>query len=196
MKVLVLVLFFTSQILSQIPQIAAERIPKVIAKPKVIPKNQPKVNDSECYFVNSKGKVINLSALCGFTEGRQLPKGTFQARIKRREGGIPVIDVNFGNQKFEMIVDTGASGTIITTDMAQALGVMPVSKALINTVSANNVEMPLGYVKRMEVDGIAATNVLVGIIPALRIGLLGNDFFGEYEMTVKRDRIEFRVPSK
>jgi predicted aspartyl protease len=185
MKMLpILVLLFSMQI----PLIA-------IAKPKVIPKVNANTNDSSCYFVNSKGKVINLSTLCGFTEGRQSPKGTFQARIKRREGGIPVIDVNFGNQRFEMMLDTGASGTIITTDMAQALGINPVTKTLVNTVSANNVEMPLGYVKRMEAGGIAATNVLVGIIPALRIGLLGNDFFGEYEMTVKRDRIEFRVPS-
>lgn len=193
MKILVLVLLFTGQILSLSPLIS-------IAKPKVLPKNTPKVNpkpnDSDCYFVNSQGKVINLSTLCGSNEVRQTPMGTFQARIKRREGGIPVIDVNFGNQSFEMIVDTGASGTIITTDMAQALGVTPVTKTLVNTVSANNVVMPLGYVQRMEAGGIAATNVLVGIIPALRIGLLGNDFFGAYEMTVKRDRIEFRVPSK
>jgi hypothetical protein len=192
MKILVLVLFF----LMQVPLIAAERIPKVIAKPKVIPKTNPKVDNSDCYFVNSKGKVINLSTLCGSTEIRQIPRGTFQARIKRREGGIPVIDVNFGNQRFEMIVDTGASSTIITTDMAQALGVVPVTKTLVNTVSANNVEMPLGYVQSMEIDGLVTTNLLVGIIPVLRIGLLGHDFFGDYEMTVKRDTIEFRVPSK
>jgi hypothetical protein len=94
-----------------------------------------------------------------------------------------------------MMVDTGSSATIITTDMDQALGIRPVTKTLVNKVSANNVEMPLGYVQRMEVDGIVATKLLVGIIPALRIGLLGHDFFGEDEMTVKRDRIEFRVPS-
>ena len=171
----------------------------VLVSPEAIAK--PVVDNGSCYIINSAGKVIKLPTLCGSpnnsgAELRPVPKGTFQTRIKRRDGGIPVIDVNFGNQKFEMIVDTGASGTIITTDMAQALGVVTVGKTLVNTVSANNVEMPLGYVSRIEVNGIVAENVLVGIIPVLRIGLLGHDFFGNYEMTVKRDTIEFRTPSK
>jgi uncharacterized membrane protein YjgN (DUF898 family) len=157
-------------------------IPAAIAKPII--------DNGGCYFINSTGKVINLSTLCG--EVRQVAKGVFQAKIKRRENGTPVIDVNFGNRKFEMILDTGASATIITTNMAQTLGIVPVGKALVNTVSANNVEMPLGYVKTMEVDGIVVSNVLVGIIPVLKIGLLGNNFFSDYDITVKRDVIEFR----
>ncbi|AFY75207.1 putative aspartyl protease [Synechococcus sp. PCC 7502] len=168
---------------------------------------KPFPKDDGCYIVNSSGKVISLSSLCGSPNSitnnnptqnskqiRQLPNGVFQAKIKRRDNGIPVIDVKFGNRIFEMIVDTGASGTIITTDMAQALGIVPVAKTLVNTVGANNVELPLGYVPRIEVEGIVAQNVLVGIIPALQIGLLGHDFFGDFEMTVKRDTIEFRSP--
>ncbi|MEB3211436.1 MAG: hypothetical protein VKL39_08770, partial [Leptolyngbyaceae bacterium] len=41
--------------------------------------------------------------------------GVFRAPIVRRAGGTPVVMVTFnGNQTFEMIVDTGASGTVIT----------------------------------------------------------------------------------
>jgi predicted aspartyl protease len=156
---------------------------------------KPIIDNGGCYLVNSTGKVINLTTLCG-EEVKQLPKGVFQAKIKRRENGTPVIDVNFGNRKFEMILDTGASATIITTNMAQTLGIIPVGKALVNTVSANNVEMPLGYVKTMGVDGIVSSNVLVGIIPVLKIGLLGNNFFSDYDITVKRDVIEFRPQAK
>ncbi|MDO4929490.1 MAG: retropepsin-like aspartic protease, partial [Corynebacterium sp.] len=58
------------------------------------------------------------------------PRGNpqvFQAKIKRRAGGTPVIDVVFnGNKTFEMILDTGASGTLISQRMATALGVRPV----------------------------------------------------------------------
>ena len=119
----------------------------------------------------------------------------FQAPIKRREGGTPVIDVRFnGQQTFEMIVDTGASGTLITQAMASALGVQPVTKALVDTASQKGVEIPVGFVDSMEVDGATARNVAVAIANSdLDIGLLGHDFFGNFDVTIKRDVVEFRV---
>lgn len=119
----------------------------------------------------------------------------FQAPIKRREGGTPVIDVRFnGQQTFEMIVDTGASGTLITQAMASALGVQPVTKALVDTASQKGVEIPVGFVDSIEVDGAIAQNVSVAIAnSSLDIGLLGHDFFGNFDVTIKRDVVEFRV---
>lgn len=119
----------------------------------------------------------------------------FTAPIKRREGGTPVIDVTFnGNQAFEMIVDTGASGTLITQQMALALGVQPVTKALVDTASQKGVEIPVGFVNSIEVDGAVARNVSVAIAgPDLDTGLLGHDFFGNFDVTIKRDVVEFRV---
>ncbi len=198
MKITIEILSFLLILFSQIPMIAIAQPSG--ERPKVAPKASPKaskavVDNGGCYIVNSAGKVINLNTLCGLNEVKKASSGIFQAKIKRRESGIPVIDVNFNNRNFEMILDTGASGTIITTDMAQALGVIPVAKTLVSTASANNVVMPLGYVKKIEVDGIVSNNVLVGIIPALRIGLLGHDFFGSYDVTVKRDIVEFRIPT-
>lgn len=117
-----------------------------------------------------------------------------QATIKRRASGTPVIDVTFnGTQRFEMIVDTGASGTMITQQMATALGVVPVAKAKANTASANAVEFPIGYVDSIEVGGAVIKNVPIAIAPSpgLEIGLLGHDFFGNYDVTIKRDLVEF-----
>jgi predicted aspartyl protease len=163
-------------------------------------------DESACYMVNARGKVVDLSGICG--GGRQPTQiapattrtnssGVFQARIKRRERGIPVIDVVFngrnGTQVYEMIVDTGASGTAITLPMAQALGVTTVGVANVDTASQRGVKIPLGYVNLIEVNGATAQNVLVGIQPVLDIGLLGHDFFGKYDVTVKRDIVEFRT---
>ena len=119
----------------------------------------------------------------------------FEAPIKRREGGTPVIDVTFnGNQTFEMIVDTGASGTLITQQMAAAMGVKPVTKALVDTASQKGVEIPVGFVDSIEVDGAVASNVSVAIAgPDLDTGLLGHDFFGNFDVTIRRDVVEFRV---
>jgi predicted aspartyl protease len=119
------------------------------------------------------------------------------APIKRRIGGTPVIDVTFnGNKQFEMILDTGASGTVITQAMADALGIIPVAKAKANTASAKAVEFPVGYVDSMEAAGIVVRKVGVAIAGSeLETGLLVHDFFGDYEITIKRDAIEFRPPS-
>jgi predicted aspartyl protease len=164
-------------------------------------------DESACYMVSAKGKVVDLTGICG--SGRQPTplapastrnnsSGVFQTRIKRRYRGIPVIDVVFngrnGAQVYEMIVDTGASGTAITLPMAQYLGVTPVGVANVDTASQRGVKVPLGYVNHIEVNGAIAQNVLVTIQPALDIGLLGHDFFGKYDVSVKRDVVEFRTP--
>ncbi|MEM7580537.1 MAG: retropepsin-like aspartic protease [Cyanobacteria bacterium P01_A01_bin.80] len=121
----------------------------------------------------------------------------FRAPIKRRIGGTPIIDVTFNDkQRFEMIVDTGASGTVITQKMARLLGVITVGKAKANTASAQSVEFPIGYVDSMEAGGVKIKQVAVAIAGSeLQNGLLGHDFFGNYDITIKSNVVEFRPRS-
>ncbi|WP_414549005.1 TIGR02281 family clan AA aspartic protease [Anabaena sp. CCY 0017] len=126
------------------------------------------------------------------------PKAVFTAPIKRRMGGTPIVEVTFNNQqKFEMIVDTGASGTVITQEMANALGVVPVGTAKANTASARTVEFPIGYVDSMAIGGVKVNRVAVAIAgEQLETGLLGHDFFGNYDVTIRRNVVEFRPQSR
>ncbi|HEY9800374.1 MAG TPA: retroviral-like aspartic protease family protein, partial [Leptolyngbyaceae cyanobacterium] len=121
----------------------------------------------------------------------------FVAPIKRRMGGTPIVGVTFnGQQQFDMIVDTGASGTVITQQMANALGVVTIGKAKANTASSKGVEFPIGYVDSMAVGGVVVNRVPVAIAGAeLETGLLGHDFFGNYDVTIKRNVVEFRRQS-
>jgi predicted aspartyl protease len=114
--------------------------------------------------------------------------------IKRRMGGTPIIEVTFnGGQAFEMIVDTGASGTVITQNMANVMGVIPVGKAKANTANSKSVIFPIGYVSSMEVGAVKVNRTAVAIAGSeLETGLLGHDFFGNYDITIKRDVVEFR----
>jgi predicted aspartyl protease len=120
--------------------------------------------------------------------------GAFMVPITRRVGGTPVINVTFnGSQSFEMIVDTGASGTLITRQMAAALQVVPVGEARVDTASARNVSFPLGYVNSIQVGSAIANNLIVAVAgPELGIGLLGHDFFGNYDVTIRQNEVEFR----
>ncbi|MBD2450788.1 retroviral-like aspartic protease family protein [Nostoc sp. FACHB-152] len=134
-----------------------------------------------------------------FSSAEILPpeKNVFIAPIKRRSGGTPIVEVTFnGQQKFDMIVDTGASGTVITQQMANDLGIIPVGKAKANTASSKAVEFPVGYVDSMAVSGVKISRVPVAIAGTeLETGLLGHDFFGNYDVTIKRNVIEFRPQS-
>lgn len=125
------------------------------------------------------------------------PRGNpqvFQAKIKRRAGGTPVIDVVFnGNKTFEMIVDTGASGTLISQRMATALGVRPVRTIRAGIADGSVVEFPIGVVRSIRVGGAVIQNVEVAIAKQMPIGLLGHDFFGNYDVKIKKDVVEFYV---
>ena len=119
---------------------------------------------------------------------------TFEAPIIRRAGGTPVIMATFnGNQTFEMIVDTGASGTVITQAMARTLEVEPVGEAEVATASASRVPFQLGYVDALEIAGVRTEEVLVAIAgPELAVGLLGQDFFSGYDVTIRQNVVEFQ----
>jgi len=156
-----------------------------------------------CFMRSSSGRTVNLSqSVCGFLPEALTPttsavakSGVFQAKIKRREANIPVIEVTFnGKQKFEMMVDSGASGTVITPAMAKALGV--VLQGTVQAQTPNGVAtFPLGRLTSIEAGGLAVNNVVVAVSPSLDIGLLGHDFFGNKDVTIKQDVIEFRSRS-
>jgi predicted aspartyl protease len=105
-----------------------------------------------------------------------------------------VIAVTFnGSQTYEMIVDTGASGTLITSGMATSLGIRSVGETSVDTASAQGVSFSLGYVDSIAVGGAVARNVLVAMGgPELTLGLLGHDFFGNYDITIRENEVEFR----
>lgn len=119
---------------------------------------------------------------------------TVIAPIKRRFGRTPVIDVTFNNEQiFEMVVDTGASGTVITQAMAQSLGIVSEGEVTANTASNKAVKFSTGKVQSIAVEGIVAKNLQVAISgPDLELGLLGQDFYGNYDVLIKQDAVEFR----
>ena len=156
-----------------------------------------------CFMRNSSGQTVSLSrSVCGFLPEELKPatdpaakSGVFQTKIKRREANIPVIEVTFnGKQKFDMMVDSGASSTVITPAMATALGVVPQGSVQSRTPNGE-ATFPLGRLTSIEAGGLAIKNVVVAISPSLDIGLLGHDFFGDKDVTIKQDVIEFRSRS-
>ncbi len=163
-----------------------------------------------CYMITSSGKTVGLGRLCSNSNSNiaaPLDNRVFRVPIKRRFGGTPVIDVTFNDKKtFEMIVDTGASGTIITQGMAntlklQATGSMQAQIAdgsevefptsQVQIADGSEVEFPTSQVKSLAVGGVTANNLQVAIAPKASIGLLGHDFFGKYDLKILEKEVEF-----
>ena len=90
-----------------------------------------------------------------------------------------------------MIVDTGASGTIISQGMANTLELQATGSMQAQIADGSEVEFPTSKVKSIAVGGVTANNLQVAIAPKGSIGLLGHDFFGKYDIKILEKEVEF-----
>ena len=118
------------------------------------------------------------------------PRKSGPARVLREDSLTPRIEVTFNDEhKEEMMLDTGASLTTITQNMAKTLKVKPLGEGVFTLADNKQVKMPIGKVESIEVGGAKVENVVVAIG---NVPLLGQSFFGNHEVIIKRDVVEFR----
>lgn len=114
-----------------------------------------------------------------------------QVPVIRRLNGTPVIRVTFnGERSYDMILDTGASRTLITRQMANELGVVAIEKMVAATASENKVTFDIGQLSSISIEEITLRDARVSIGDAIAIGLLGNDFLYGYDMTIRTNTVE------
>lgn len=137
--------------------------------------------------------VLNLNQLAQARRPFRRPlrnQDVIRVPILERRGGIPIVGVTLNNDRtFPMLVDTGASITIITPTMARAVDFRPQGKEKIRIASGDVIEMPRGSLSSMNVGDAQSSDVtvLVGSAP-----LLGQNFFKEYNVTIAEKFIVFR----
>ena len=155
------------------------------------PKAQKKLNQYQNFLADAKQRATPIAKKP--TQGDANPQ-FFAVPIIGRNGGTPIVEVFFeGNQKFEMLFDTGASGTLITQHMAKSLRLKPVGVTVVRIADGSAVALPFTFLNSIEIDGRLKRKLEVAIAPpAMPIGLLGQDFFEGYDITIKEDVIEFR----
>jgi predicted aspartyl protease len=114
-----------------------------------------------------------------------------QVPIQRRQGGTPVVAVTIHGQQgaktFPMLFDTGATGTLITAEMAQAAGVVVVGETRARIADGSVVTLPVGYVDAIELGGLRKESVRVAIGGSY--GLLGQDIYGTYGIAIGSHQI-------
>lgn len=165
-----------------------------------------------CFMVDEAGNTISLGSLCGYGSASSASpsgqtaaanhrangpeaiasNGVVQVPIVRRAGRTPVIAVNFNDsQTYEMILDTGASGTLITRRMADDLNLRQNGEITASIADGSRVRFPTSRVRTIAVDAARVSDVDVAIADDMTIGLLGHDFFGNYDIRIGKDVVEF-----
>lgn len=158
-----------------------------------------------CYMVTASGKRVSLGTICGeapppdTTQSATLKRvqpptrdGIYRAKIKRRLSSTPVIDVAFNGRIFEMILDTGASNTLITKKMAEALQLRPQGYREVVIADGSTIKFPVTTINSATAGGMPARKLTVTVAENAGIGLLGHDFFSKYDVKIKRQVIEFQ----
>lgn len=170
-----------------------------IVTTRAIAQEQP-----DCFMRDKSGNLMNLTrSVCGLLpeefaplpDGAEAAAGAYLIPIKGRRSNLPIVDVTFNGAKtYEMILDTGASGTLITQEMAEGLNVITAQTGITQVADGREVEIGFGLVGSISAGGLTVSQIQVGIAPSgLPIGLLGQDFFGAYDMTIKENVVELRA---
>jgi predicted aspartyl protease len=152
--------------------------------------------DAACFMLTSSGKQLNLGSLCGaehmapVATGQPSPNKVIRLKIKKRYASTPVVDVAFNGKSFEMIFDTGASSTLITQSMASALNLQPIGYREVVIADGSSLKLPVTAVQRVSAGGLTNRNMEVTVAEQADVGLLGHDFFGNYDIKIKRNEIE------
>jgi clan AA aspartic protease (TIGR02281 family) len=116
----------------------------------------------------------------------------FSLPIVRKIGGVPVVEVSINGVKVSKIFDTGASHTLITPKIARQLNLRLDGTQPADTAKGK-VNFALATIKRLQFGRGEAKNLQVSIADSnLETGLLGQDVFGEYEITIGKNNIKFR----
>jgi predicted aspartyl protease len=162
-----------------------------------------------CYMVTASGKKVALGTLCGELPPEPTPtttpdgkapssakSGIYRIPIKRRLASTPVIDVTFNGKTFEMIFDTGASSTLITQRMSDRLGLKAIGSRQVTIADGSTLRFPVAMVGTVSAGGVMTRKMAVTIAKNSDIGLLGHDFFGKYDVKIKRNVIEFHPPTE
>ncbi|MEM1168142.1 MAG: retropepsin-like aspartic protease [Cyanobacteria bacterium P01_H01_bin.35] len=162
-----------------------------------------------CFMLDEAGnrKDLTISVCRLFPE--DLPEevststaaaGLYEIPIVKRtngEEGSPIVNVTFNDgQSYEMVLDTGATSTLITQKMADSLKVIPSGQGTAKVADGRVVDIGIGLVSSISAGGLEYKQFTVAIAPpGQQIGLLGQDFFGRYDMSIKEKVVELKVRS-
>jgi len=166
---------------------AVSMMSQVPASDPNYPTAQEKVKEYQQNLAQAERRAAGENPTVTATAASDRPQGLVaQIPIVNRLGGTPVVAVRLTGsqnaQQFPMLFDTGATFTLITPAMAQAIGVPIIGEMTAIVADGRSVRLPVGYIDTLEVGGLVLRDVQVGI--GGDAALLGQDVYGDYGLSV------------
>lgn len=161
---------------------------------KVLPKYERELATAKQkavgYQIKPAPKVINSPQIAALPQS--IESNMFSIPIAQKLGGIPVIEVSFNSQKVLMLLDTGASRTLITKSIAQRLQLQATGSATAKTANGT-ATFSTATIDKIKFGDGETNDVMVAVGQNdLPYGLLGHDVYDGYDITIKENSIEFR----
>lgn len=158
---------------------------------KILPKYEEKLatarNKAASFVSKSPLNVAPSSQVATTTKNN-----TFSIPIQQKLGGIPVIEVTFNGRPVPMLLDTGASHTLVTPSIARQLQLQASGNSQAKTANGT-ATFQVATIDQIKFGAGERNNVLVAIGQNdLPYGLLGHDVYDGYDITLKENSIEFR----
>jgi clan AA aspartic protease (TIGR02281 family) len=139
-------------------------------------------------FVNKSHQDLIISHQVASTS----TSDTFIMPIQQKLGGVPVIEVTFNDTKVPMLLDTGASHTLVTSAIADRLQLQVKGTSQAKTANGT-ATFQVATIDKVQFGSGEIKNVRVAIGQNdLPYGLLGHDVYDGYDITIKESSIEFK----
>jgi clan AA aspartic protease (TIGR02281 family) len=158
---------------------------------KVLPKYEQQLDSAKRKAVNFVSKSAQPAVTS--TQAAVLPqRESFSIPILKKLSGVPVVEVTMDGQKVPMLLDTGASHTLITQSVANRLKVEVEGSSQSETANGT-ATFDVGTIDRIKFGTAEVRDIRVAIgQDDLPYGLLGHDVYDGYDITFKENSIEFR----
>ena len=165
---------------------------------QVLPKYEQQLTSATRKAANFSRKVTTTtqsqpqSIATTTTSAPPQTAATFSIPIQEKLGGVPVIEVTMNGTKVSMLMDTGASHTLITSSVARRLKLQIDGSSQASTANGN-ATFDSSTIDRVKFGAGEVTQLRVAIgQDNLPYGLLGHDVYDGYDITIKESSIEFR----
>jgi clan AA aspartic protease (TIGR02281 family) len=158
---------------------------------KVLPKYEQQLDSAKRKAINFVSKSAPTAITS--TQAAVLPqRDMFTLPIREKLGGVPVVEVTMNGQKVSMLLDTGASHTLITQSVARRLK-LEVNGTSQSETANGTATFDVSTIDRIQFGAAEVNDIRVAIgQDDLPYGLLGHDVYDGYDITFKENSIEFR----
>jgi clan AA aspartic protease (TIGR02281 family) len=130
-------------------------------------------------------------SLDGMTTDNGEVSRSFSIPIVQKIQGVPMVEVTINGERTRMLLDTGASRTLITKGFRQRLALQATGSTSAKTANGS-ANFDTVTVNSLQVGKIEISNLSVAVgNDDMNYGLLGHDVYQGYDITLREDSVVF-----